>query len=231
MRRLLLIALLGAFSATPAQAQQPTVRRKETIALAEEYARFRWKPSAENVFHGLDRDGIRVDTPDIAFANPGGRPGWWKPGRTNMGVPYMWGGFNSLSEFQEGIASGLYAGDVYTREKRQQLERAVSRHAVGIDCSGLISRCWGLERSYSTRELPDLCVPLASYEELKPGDILNSHNNHVLLFQAFADKDHKRLIAYEAGSPPTWKVLKDSISVPMLKYFGYKPWRYRNIRD
>ena len=231
MLRLLLIPLLGAFFHTPAQAQQQPVRRKEAIALAEEYTRFRWKPSLANAFHGVDRDGIRVDTPDSAFANPGSRPGWWVPGRTNVGIPYMWGGFSSLSEFQEGIATGRYAGDVYTREKRRLLESAVSRQAVGIDCSGLISRCWGLERSYSTRELPDLCVPLASFEQLKPGDILNSPNNHVLLFAAFADKDHKRLIAYEAGSPPTWKVLKDSLSVPLLKRFGYQPWRYRNIVD
>ena len=216
--------------AAPAQAQNP-VRRKEAIALAEEYVRFRWTPSAANAFRGLDRDGIRVDTPDIDFSNPGGRPGWWEPGHANVGVPYMWGGFSSLSEFREGIANGRYAGDVYTREKRRLLESAVSQHAVGIDCSGLVSRCWGLERSYSTRELPGLCVPLRSYEELKQGDILNSDNNHVLLFKAFADKTHARIIAYEAGSPPTWKVLQDSISVPMLKSFGYKPWRYKNIVD
>ena len=37
----------------PAQAGTP-VRRKEAIALAEEYARFRWKPSLANAFHGLD---------------------------------------------------------------------------------------------------------------------------------------------------------------------------------
>ena len=219
-----------ALQAAPAQDRGP-VRRKEAIALAEEYARFRWTPSAANVFHGLDRDGIRVDTPDIGFVNPGSHPGWWVPGRSNVGVPYMWGGFSSLSEFREGIANGRYAGDVYTREKRRLLERAVSRQAVGIDCSGLISRCWGLERSYSTRELPGLCLSLASYEELKPGDILNSDNNHVLLFEGWADKAHKRLLAYEAGSPPTWKVLRDSISVPMLKSFGYKAWRYKNIVD
>ena len=225
-----LLALLFAVVAAPTQAQQP-IRRKAAIAMAERYVHVRWKPTAVNAFHGLDPDGVRVDTPDAAFPNPGGRPGWWEPGQTNEGVPYMWGGFSSLREFQEGIKNGAYAGDVYTQEKRRLLEDAVSRYAVGIDCSGLISRCWGLERSYSTRELPGLCLPLGSYEELKPGDILNSHNNHVLLFKAFADKEHKRLIAYEAGSPPTWKVLMDSISIPMLKSFGYKPWRYKKIVD
>ena len=199
--------------------------------MAKQYAGFKWKPSPANAFHGLDPDGVYVNTPDAAVLNPGGRPGWWKPDQTNVGVPYMWGGFSSLREFREGIAKGRHAGDVYTQEKRRLLETAVSRYAVGIDCSGLVSRCWGLERSYSTRELPMLCMSLDSYEQLKPGDILNSDNNHVQLFECFADKDHKRLIAYEAGSPPTWKVLRDSISVPMLKSFGYKPWRYKNIVD
>ena len=199
--------------------------------MAEHYVNFRWKPTVANAFHGLDPEGIRVNTPDAAFENAGSRPGWWEPGRTNVGVPYMWGGFSSLREFRDGIKKGYYAGDVYTQEKRRLLENAVSRHAVGIDCSGLISRCWGLERSYSTRELPGLCVPLASYEDLQPGDILNSHNNHVLLFKEFADKDHKRLIAYEAGSPPTWKVLRDSISIPLLKSYGYKALRYKMIKE
>jgi len=225
-----LLALLLAFQTITSPAQEP-VRRKAAISMADDYASFRWKPSTRNAFHGLDADGVRVNTPDLAFANPEGRPGWWVPDQTNVGVPYMWGGFSSLKEFKEGIKNGHYAGDVYTGEKRRLLERAVSQYAVGIDCSGLISRCWGLERSYSTRELPGLCLPLESYEDLQPGDILNSHNNHVLLFKEFADKEHKRLIAYEAGSPPTWKVLLDSISIPMLKAYGYKPWRYKKIVD
>lgn len=207
------------------------MRRKAAISLAEDYVNFRWKPSTANAFHGLDKDGIRVNTPDIAFLNEGSYPGWWEPNKTNVGMPYMWGGFSTLQEFKEGIKNGMYAGDVYTGEKRRLLDDAVSKYAVGIDCSGFISRCWHLERSYSTRELPALCVPLDSYEDLKPGDILNTHNNHVLLFKKFADKEHKRLIAYEAGSPPFWKVMLDSISVPILKEKGYKPWRYKKIVD
>jgi len=222
--------ILLAVMAGAAQAQSP-VRRHEAIALAKNYANLRWKPALQNAFHGRDRDGVWVDTPDAAFVNPGNPPGWWTAGKTNVGVPYKWGGFSSLREFREGIKSGQYAGDVYTTEKRRLLDGAVCQDAVGIDCSGLISRCWRLERSYSTRELPDLCVPLASYEELKPGDILNWENNHVLLFIAFADKTHARLLAYEAGSPPDSKVIQDSISVPMLKAFGYKPWRYKKIVD
>lgn len=201
------------------------------MAMAEDYRCFAWTPTFKNAFHGRDKDGVLVNTPDVAFVNSGSRPGWWVPGETNLGVPYMWGGFSSIAEFRQGIAQGRYAGDVYLQEKRRLLDDAVSKYAVGIDCSGLISRCWRLERSYSTRELPGLCVPLGSYEELKPGDILNTHNNHVLLFAGFTDATHEHIYSYEAGSPPTWRVVLDTIPVAKLKAEGFRPLRYKKIVD
>jgi hypothetical protein len=212
----------------PAQAQ---VSRAEAIEIAERYLRFEWKPSARNAFHGVDKDGVRVDTPDASYTPKETRPGWWVAGQVNQGMPYKWGGFCSPEEFRAGLKRGRYAGDIYTAEKRRLGDAAVSRHVIGIDCSGLISRCWKLERPYSTRKLPTLCEPLASYDDLKPGDILNSPNNHVLLFKAFAPEGKTRLLAYEAGSPPSWKVLLNSIPVVMLREQGYLPMRYRKVRD
>ncbi len=192
---------------------------------------FAWTPTVQNVFHGRDRARVPVDTPDASFQRPGTRPGWWVPGGKNIGVPYMWGGFSSLREFADGIKAGRYAGDVYTQEKRARLNAAVSKEAVGIDCSGLISRCWKLDHEYSTRSLPQLCDELAGYDALKPGDILNSDNNHVLLFASWQDAGHTRLFAYEAGSPPTWKVLLTDMPIAMLKERRYKPYHYRLMRD
>lgn len=213
-----------------ALAAEPVTRR-EAIATAEAYQNFVWTPSARNAFHGRDAAGVAVETPDRSFHPSDTRPGWWAPGQPNIGVPYMWGGFSSLEEFRRGIEAGRPAGDIYTREKRERLDGAVSQQAVGIDCSGLISRCWKLERSYSTRELPSLCVPLLSYDDLKAGDILNSDNNHVLMFAGWKDQKRLRLFAYEAGSPPTWKVLLDDIPLTLLQPRGYKPYRYRLMRD
>ncbi len=224
---LLSLALALSF-ATPTQAQ---VRRAEVIAMADAYLTFKWKPSAANAFHGQDAEGIQVDTPDASFSHPGLRPGWWIPGRMNEGMPYMWGGFSTPAEFHAGLRRGGYAGDVCTGEKRRLGDSAVSKHAVGIDCSGLVSRCWKLERAYSTKELPSLCVPLAFFAELKAGDILNSPENHVLIFKAFADATKQRIFAYEAGSPPTWKVLLNSIPLSMLAAQHFQPLHYRQLRD
>ncbi len=207
------------------------VTRQQVLETARAYQRFSWVPTTRNVFHGVDPEHIRVDTPDQSLHRPGTRPGWWVPGQPNVGVPYMWGGFSSLEEFANGIQAGRAAGDVYTAGKRARLDAAVSKRCVGIDCSGLVSRCWQLPRSYSTRELPGLCVALASYDDLKPGDILNTENSHVLLFESWKDVTHQRLYAYEAGSPPSWKVLLDDIPVQLLRGQDYKPYRYRQIRD
>jgi len=226
--RILLAISIGFCLPTVCHSQ---VRRAEVMATADAYLQLRWTPSAQNAFHGKDADGVQVDTPDISFSQPGTRPGWWLPKRINVGMPYKWGGFCTVDEFRAGVRNGCYAGDIYTPLKRRLGDTAVSKYAVGIDCSGLVSRCWKLERAYSTHELASLCIPLASFDQLKAGDVLNSPHNHVLIFKAFTDASRTRLLAYEAGSPPTWKVLLNDIPMSLLKGKHYVPLRYRKVRD
>ena len=229
-RRTLALLLLSATFCLPLS-HADEVTRQEALQTAEYYRGFVWTPTPRNAFHGFDKKGIRVDTPDHDFHPADTRPGWWVPGATNVGMPYKWGGFDTLKSFTQGLSAGKYAGDIYTPAKRQALDDAVSEAAVGIDCSGLISRCWKLDRSYSTRELPALCSPLSSYADLRPGDILNTTNQHVLLFKDWKDAAHQRLYAYETGAPPTWKVLLDDIPVGLLHSQNYLAYRYRHIRD
>ncbi|MBP7949233.1 MAG: hypothetical protein KA004_06210 [Verrucomicrobiales bacterium] len=212
-------------------AQFPPTTRSESMQLAEAYLTHEWLPTSRNVFHGIDPDGIRVDTPDSAFKPAMTLPGWWVAGLMNRGIPYQWGGFSTPEEFDAGLAAGKYAGDIYTLRKRALLDGAVSRHAVGIDCSGFVSRCWRLPRSYSTRELPQLCDELANWDDLLPGDILNTRNEHVLLFAQWHDAAHTALIVYETGSPPMWKVQRHPLMRKPLADWGYRAYRYRNMRD
>lgn len=230
----LLTASCGYLPETGGTSYSPatTVRRMEALSIAETYRTHQWIPTEKNILHGNDAQGIRVDTPDSTLTKDmAGRPGWWKPYHVNYGIPYQWGGFDTPASFNRKLRKGYAAGDVYTSEKRRQLYGAVSQQACGVDCSGFISRCWRLDRAYSTRELPQLCTPLTNYDELKPGDILNKHNEHVLLFYKFTNEEKTRFLAYETGSPPTWKVLLHPIAVSYVKGFGYKPYRYKGIRE
>ena len=221
----LFLPLLLAHCAAPS-----TVTRAECLRTANSYRMHRWTPEAGNVKHGPDSKGIRIDTPDISYQPPGAIPGWWVAGTQTQGVPYQWGGFSTLAEFDQGLKDGKAAGDVYTDAKRAALDDAVSTEAVGIDCSGFISRCWKLPRSYSTRELPLLCKSIR-WDELKPGDILNTHNAHCLLIADWDGPNRERVLAVETGCPPTWKVVSHTIDVAWLKSLGYTAWRYRGMKD
>ena len=208
-----------------------SVSREEALAMAEQYRAHTWIATDQNIFHGMDPDGIEVQTPNAGFCPVDDRPGWWEVGKANIGIPYMWGGFDTPESFDAGLRDGKWAGDIYTQEKRRLLDDAASKHAAGIDCSGFVSRCWKLPRSYSTRELPALCEPIMDLAQLKPGDIFNTHNSHVVLFAGWLDDAHLSLKAYEAGGNPEWRVLLSTMSLQSLIEKGYTPWRYRGIRD
>jgi cell wall-associated NlpC family hydrolase len=234
MKRRLFLALpllLAGCTALPRAGAPSRITRSECIAIAERYRSHRWLPSAANVRHGVDAAGIRVDTPDVSYQKPGAVPGWWRVGEWNTGVPYQWGGFATPEEFDRGVAQGMAAGDVYTMEKRRLLDAAVSREATGIDCSGFVSRCWGLPRSYSTRELGSLCEPLPSWDALLPGDILNTYNSHVMLFAGWEDAARTRVVAYETGVPPYWLVVRRTVDRAHLEDIGFQPLRYRGMAE
>ncbi len=224
---LLLVIIAAAWFYIKRRPSAPSrITRGETLAIAESYVTHGWIPAEANAFHGVDPDGIRVDTPDANFQPADDDRGWWIAGQRNVGLPYKWGGFDTPEEFDRGLRAGRFAGDVYSAEKRRLLDDAVSTHAVGIDCSGYISRCWRLPRSYSTRELPQLCEPIADLARLEPGDIFNTHNSHVRLFAAWADAARTTAHVYEAKA----RVVRRDIPLQQMLDEGYSAWRYRGMR-
>jgi hypothetical protein len=37
-----------------------------------------------------------------------------------VGLPYKWGGFDTIASFEEGLRAGKAAGDLYNAEKRRK---------------------------------------------------------------------------------------------------------------
>lgn len=216
---------------TPLYQPGASVTAEESLRIAESYRLHTWVGKAENVCHGLDVNGVRVDTPDESLKKGvAARKGWWRKDTVNRGIPYQWGGFDTPESFDKKLKEGFYAGDVYTSAKRKALLNGVSKQACGIDCSGFVSRCWKLDRAYSTRELPDICKRLSSFSELQPGDLVNRYNDHALLFERFLDDSKVEIVAYQTGSAPSWKVLRYKIPVADLKAMGYQPYRYLHMK-
>ena len=99
-------------------------------------------------------------------------PSWLMVGE-NARVAYKWGGFNTLDQYDAGLKSGKYAADINTA--------GVSSYAVGVDCSGFVSRCWQMSYHSSTSDMPSITTQYSSWDSLKPGDAIHKVG-HVRLF-------------------------------------------------
>jgi hypothetical protein len=68
------------------------------------------------------------------------------------------------------------------------------------DCSGYVSMAWGLGASYVTWTLPQVSHPIQK-DELQAGDILLNIDEHVLIFESWANPERTYYNAYEETPP------------------------------
>ena len=193
----------------PVQRADTSITRTEVINVADSYVNHTFYASSANITNGIivDPNGDTVRTPS------------WVTVGNHSSVPYKWGGFSSLSQFDNGLSSNLYAGDNYTGNN-------VSSYAVGVDCSGFVSRCWGTSSKYGTSTIPNISTALSSLNDLRRGDCLNYAGHHVRL--AAEDNPDGTVYICEA-SGVDWKVAYRTYNFTDLT--NYQPRRYDNIVD
>ncbi len=146
----------------------PQVIPEEALQRGDAYVQLLWYCSPANLTNGIIMDpyGYLVQTPE-----------WIQIG-LNQRVPYKWGGFEDLEQYVYGISIGKYAGDKYTNKP------GGTPSAVGVDCSGFVSRCWNLPLHYSTRMMDDsLTVAYTSWLDAEPGDAVHKVGHVRLLVQ------------------------------------------------
>jgi hypothetical protein len=227
--RFLAVALVVCAAARGTVATAQSITRAEALKIAQSFIEHRWQGSAKNVKHGKDSAGVDVQTPDREGGQCKPAAECWVPDAENVGVAYKWGGNDSPQTFGAGVRAGKPAGDVYTDAKRKGGTKTVSSEAVGIDCSGFICRCWKLTTRHSTDSLPSICEKLSSPAELRPGDIMNGVGAHVLLFAKWLNPEKTQALFYEAS--PFSKTVASERDVNQMMSVGFKPLRYRQIRD
>jgi|GEM_PF-1257950 len=140
----------------------------------------------------------------------------YSPG-TYTGVPYDWGGYKTISEFDSEIKQGYGAG-------------SHSRHGVlwcttGVDCSGYVSKCWQ-ENRYTTSTISEISYVI-SKNSVKKGDIFNKAGSHVVLFSHFNSSG--RPIFYEASGSASKVRLNTTGGWGFLN--GYTARRYKGIEE
>jgi hypothetical protein len=122
------------------------------------------------------------------------------PGKQYRGVPYNFGGFDSTNKFVEKVKKGVVAGN-YRKMCGNKI--CVRKNFAGLDCSGLVSQSWEIDR-YTTKTLPAITIKVPR-KHLKPGDILNAEDKHVMLFDRF-DNDNQ-IWVYESAA---WVRIRNS---------------------
>ncbi len=192
---------------------------EKVIEIALAYATFQWTAHAENVLHGLDADGRYVDTPDISWTGEQLNCGWWKVDEVNVGIPYGWGNASTIEEFEAGIRNGKYSGNV-----PEDKTRYGSRHTVGVDCSGLLTVCWGLPKKIATRDIPAYASVVDRLNDIRQGDVFAKVGSHVMLFKEFVDTDKREVVIIDAARS-TGKVSQRTENVAELFAKGYAIYR------
>lgn len=192
---------------------------RQVIEKALAYANYKWTASEANVLHGTDSEGRFVDTPDITWQGEVLDCGWWKVKEVNVGIPYGWGNASTLEEFEQGIKSGKYAGNVPEDKKRYG-----SHQTVGVDCSGLLTVCWELPKKIATRDIPEYATVVENLEDIRQGDVFAKVGSHVMFFKEFANAEKTKVIIIDA-TRSTGKVSVRTENVVQLFESGYKIYR------
>jgi hypothetical protein len=196
--------------------------REKVVSCALTYANHTWRPTDKNIFHGYDSNRILVNTPDANYISTKYNCGWWILNQYNKGIPYNWGGSSTIEEFDMGILSGKFAGNVPDFR-----DNGVSEDCVGIDCSGLVTNCWGETKKLSTKSITEIASPLDSMDALLPGDVILKPGSHVMIFLNFTDVyiTHAQIVD---ASRNTGRVLLRTIELIELFEKGYSGYRRNN---
>ncbi|WP_310381061.1 hypothetical protein [Actinoplanes couchii] len=98
------------------------------------------------------------------------------------------------------------------------------------DCSGYVDMAWHLGVDYTTHNLERVATRI-SRADLRPGDVLNSTQFHVILFKRWSNSEHTRFDYYSFGSTP----VKLKTNIPITDNWdshpnsGYIAMRYNRI--
>ena len=129
-----------------------------------------------------------------------------------QGLPYDWGGYMSLFQFDQQIAQGYGAGSFP--------EDGILSCTAGVDCSGFVSQIWNA--GHTTTSGVDQISSVISKAQMLPGDIFNDAGNHMAMYSHLLGNGEPALyesVFYNVHySMPGWSWLN-----------GYIPRRYTNI--
>lgn len=131
-------------------------------------------------------------------------------------VPYCWGGFDLPSTFNSAMGYNRDAGDINTTGSKRWC-------TAGVDCSGFVSRLWGLGTKYSTWGLTGISYPI-SKSSMKFGDVFNWPGHHVIFFRYYVTGG---TAVFESTTANSWDRVVNTTRTWSAVY-SYGAYRYQN---
>lgn len=102
-------------------------------------------------------------------------------------------------------------------------QNGTCKYSVGVDCSGLLTRCWNLPKKIATRDIPKYAYKI-SIEEIRQGDVFAKVGSHVMFFIEFLEEEKKRVRIVDS-TRSTGKVSVREMMVEELFAEGYEIYR------
>ena len=140
----------------------------------------------------------------------------YSPG-THVGLPYDWGGYMTLDEFDQQIADGYGAGS--------HSWHGILWCTAGVDCSGYVSQTWETGH-YSTSSFYSVTHDIAA-ADVKPADAYNDAGSHIVLFTY--ETDAGTPVFYEAAGSAEQVRVNAGSGWSYLS--GYTPIRFDDMRE
>lgn len=202
----------------------PSFTREQVDSRANQIIAQKWTLSADNT-----KTGVEVKLPqyiqkivDDKLLENGGTV-------ELSGIPYCWGGFDSLytsnttgcSNFNEAIAEGCTAGNVYITEDRQKKSKT-----AGLDCSGFVSAAYGFSSKWSTSNFAKYGKKVERFDDIQSMDFIVKSGEHVVLFYLWPPTGKSTLIIMEAAAGSVGKtVIREVNKDSYLKGYEIRnPW-------
>lgn len=193
-----------------------SITRSQILANADKYEKVKWYCSEKNT-----SNNTIINLPDGGVIRT---PKWVVVG-SKVKMPYKWGGFTNIENFNPRIDAGSYAGDDYT-SREQNVVSFGDTYCVGVDCSGFVSLVWGRTQREWTGSLPSISTQLESWSQVQPGDIANKSGSHTMLFVSRNPSGSFNIIH---ASGYDWRVSYATVSLNDLS--GYVPLKYKNVEE
>ncbi|MCI5058292.1 MAG: T9SS type A sorting domain-containing protein [Flavobacteriales bacterium] len=194
---------------------QNNISRQQVILNAEPFETHIWTCDSINIWNNQNCGGKNIKTP------------FWVTVGNHTGLPYCWGGNSSLNAFDSLLLLGRSAGDQATNYGYG----AEPNCTGGVDCSGFVSRCYGLDIHYATSMLNinQLFGHYNYWNQLRYADFVNKPGSHTRLIHKVNPNGSYDMI--ESGSgvgnvgfPGLYRVFYDTYNLSDLT--DYNPQYY-----